>query len=278
MIVNLKSQILPLNSRLKIAVCANACEDNTVYVAGKALKKISQTNKNIRTFLVETPKPGEPQALNRMLKNVINEIIIVINDDVELSQYSLAALFIAMKKNPKLGAIGIPSRPFPSLVGNKQILPVRIANQISQLYLEKDITIVGRMYAFRKSFVNHFPNIMSEDNFLTYISLVRSSGYGIIKDGRSYVYYKPPSTYSDVFSQTFMHSVSGVQFFREYPDAMDMFYSIEKRMHIKEKLNDEQRIHDLAQQIQNCCWQMAVLADKLDPVKGSLRKRVTSTI
>ncbi len=278
---NLASQNVPINSKVNIVVCANACKDHTLKVAKKALECATLQKMNIKTLLIETSQPGEPQALNRMLKKISNDIVIVVNDDVEPSQNSLATLYVAMKENPKICAIGVPSRPSPNFVGVTQVLPIRIANRINQLYLEKDITIVGRMYAFRKSIVNHFPNIMSEDNFLTYMSLIKSSGYGIVKDGRSYVYYNPPSTYSDVFNQTFMHSISGVQFFRKYPDSMNMFFSIEKQMHIKEikeEHDDKRKIHDIAQQIQDCCWQMAVLADKLKPINGSFRKRVISTI
>ena len=47
---------------------------------------------------------------------------------------------------------------------------------------------------------------------------------------------------------------------------------------IKGKIADEQGIRDVAQKIQNCCWQMAVLVDKLNPVKGSLRERIKSTV
>lgn len=277
---NLSKQRIPINSHLHIVVCANACKDNTANVAKKALHLAYSRNKSINTSLIVTAQPGEPQALNKMLKKVGNEIVIVVNDDVEPSESSLISLYVAMRNNEHISAIGVPSRPFPEFTGLDQPLPIRIANRISKIYTERDIIIIGRMYAFRKSILNHFPNLISEDNYLTYMSLCKAKCYGILKNKQSYVYFKPPSTYTDVFKQVFMHSRSGIQFFRKYPEAFNFFIKMEEQMKTlkeREEPIEDQEVKDVAQLIQDCCWRIASLVEKINPTKGSFRKRVAST-
>lgn len=280
MISSVASQFIPKDSQVHITVCANACRDNTAEIARRSLKNASLKNKNISATLIVTGEEGEPQALNRMLKKINNEIVILIADDVFPTKYCLARLYVAMRIHKELCAIGVPSRPLPKYTGKKQILVIRVVNQIRKLYAERDITIIGQMCAFRKSLVNHFPNIMSEDNYLTYQSLLKSKGYGILKDEQSFICYKPPATYEDLVSQTLTHSISGIQFFREYPEAFDLFVKIEEKMSPpkKEKIKEDREIREIAQQIIDCCWKMAVLTDKYEPVKGSVWKRVSSTL
>lgn len=278
---NLSIQTLPNRSHLHIVVCVNACSDNTFHVARKALRKVSTKNSKITNLLIATSQPGEPQALNRMLKKIDNEIVLVVNDDVLPTENSLASLYIAMRKNENIPAIGVPSRPFPEYRGQDQPLPIRLANYISKSHAENDITIIGRMYAFRRTIIDYFPNIMAEDDYLTYISLLKANCYGILHDGKSFVYFKPPSTFSDVFSQSLTYSRCGVQFFREYPDAWDLFLDIEGQMSmiIKKKLSDEDsEIKKIAKLIQDCTWRIANLSEKISPIKGSHRDRITSTI
>lgn len=280
MILSVTSQFLPKNSHLYVTVCANACKDKTAEVAKKTLSNVSLKNKNIITKLIITKEGGKSQALNRMLKMINNEIVILIVDDVFPTKYCLARLYVSMRMHTELCVIGVPSRPLPKYLGKKQILPIRVVNQIRKLYAERDITIIGQMCAFRKSLVNHFPNIMAEDNYLTYQSLLKSKGYGILKDGQSFICYKPPATYEDLFSQTLTHSMSGVQFFRKYLEAFALFVEIEEKMSSpeKERIKEDKDICELAKQISDCCWQMAVLADKYESVKGSVWKRVSSTL
>lgn len=281
-IKNLSCQALPNNSKIHLTICANACKDNTVNAAKKAIVFASRRNKRFQATLISTDEPGEPQALNRMLKAVNSEIVIVVNDDVDPTKDSLINLYIAMKKNPDLCAIGVQSRPHLKCTGNNQPYAVRLANQISKIYTEKDILIVGRMYAFRPYLVKHFPNIMSEDNYLTYISLTNSKGYGIIKNNDTYVYYTPPTNFSDVVSQTLMYSLSGVQFLREYPKALDLFIAVQEKLERSgggnSIENETREVRQLAQMIQDNCWNLASEIDKLEPIGGSLRSRIGSTV
>lgn len=280
-IENLAKQRIPNRSHLRIVVCANACKDNTVIVAEMALLSARTKNTRITTSLIVTSQPGEPQALNRMLKKVTNEIVIVINDDVAPTKNSLVSLYIAMRNNEHIPAIGVPPRPSPEFTGIDQPLPIRIANQIGKIYTEAAVTIVGQMYAFRKSVIDYFPDIMSEDDYLTYLCLCKAKCYGILNDGHSYVYYKPPSTLSDVFEQLIVYARCGVQFSREYPEAADLFIEIEERMGLFENKNifdGDTQVKKIALNMLDCARKIATLEEKINPIQGSLRKRVASTL
>jgi hypothetical protein len=115
--------------------------------------------------------------------------------------------------------VGIP--PYP--LGQNPLRPHKLCfveGTIQYVLRPKNLhrKIIGRMYAFRPQVIGSFPDIISEDMYLMYSSLLHSGGYGVINDEISRVFYRLPATLLDTLNQYVVYRLGTSQFFKSYPD------------------------------------------------------------
>jgi len=224
---NLFSQPLPENTVLNLTICANGCTDQTVDVVREAYVRVPEAREDIQTQLIESDTPGHPHALNTMIRELDEpEIVIALNDDVFPSMGSLQALYLAMVENPELGAIGIQERPIPTYRHKKASFAEKVgAAMINGL---PNGAIGGNMCAFRPKAIGEFPDIISEDVFLTFKSLSETGGYGIVNIEGENVYYFLPKSLADLVRDTVIHKTAERQYEREYPEHKDNYVALKE--------------------------------------------------
>ena len=224
---NLFSQPLPENTVLNLTICANGCTDQTVDVVREAYVRVPEAREDIQTQLIESDTPGHPHALNTMIRELDEpEIVIALNDDVFPSMGSLQALYLAMVENPELGAIGIQGRPIPTYRHKKASFAEKVG--VAMINGQPDGAIGGNMCAFRPKAIGEFPDILSEDVFLTFKSLSETGGYGIVNIEGENVYYFLPKSLTDLVRDTVIHKTAERQFERRYPEHSDDYGALKQ--------------------------------------------------
>lgn len=222
-LTNIRGQPMPENLEVEVLVDANACRDDTAEQAAKGLMLIEH-ERGWRTKLIVDSRGGEPQALNKMVEaRTLNGLVVGLNDDVFPTRGCLQTLCAAMLQEDKLGAIGVRPRPIPVWESQRHgTFAGRLAGSMSELYEEGLWSIVGRFYAFRPEIIGPFPNLMSEDSYMTYQALMRSKGFGILTDPENCVYFRVPTTMSDTIKNHVTHGRATTQLIQAFPDYADV--------------------------------------------------------
>lgn len=279
---NLASQKLSPSIVKRVIVCANGCRDRTAEIALRGLEKLQAEQPNTQVKLIEMSASGESLALNRMLMEIPEvEFAVTLNDDVFPTRGALAALCAAMEANKTLAAIGVKNIPLKT---NRRDPKRKFVAEFAEMLItpkEGNLKLLGRFCAFRPSLIGEFPNIISVDSYIMYKSLENSDGYGIIEDQRSYVYYRVPSTLSDLVRQMMVYKKGNIQFRREFPEYEKVRYKPEEVRKAKFSNGSQEYpyLHRILGKIVLKTADLLVVSDiRLRKHTSSQRQRVKSTI
>ncbi len=250
--------------------------------------KLTVKRPNAKINLIECDQPGEPLALNRMIESIPSRnIVIGLNDDVFPTMGALATLYASMLDNPELGAIGVP--PLPLGLKTRRSWKRFVTNTADSIMHppRNRATIIGRMFAFRPNIIGSFPDLISEDLYLMYASLLHTEGFGQLCDGKSYVYYRMPGKFRDIMRQYIIYYLGSSQFSKNYPDYLGMLPEREQSNLTKNqriyRLLFKDREYTLAQKITGRILARAALKiakriDRCNPPLTSKRPRILSSI
>lgn len=271
--------------RLRVIVCCNGTkdEDDTGLVASRALQDLQAKRPETKFIVTCTEDPGESRALNSMVRLVQSEIdrtsdddiVISINDDVVPSRNSILSLYLAMRENCTLGAIGI----VPQATQFSQSLAATIAASTQASIREK--IIIGKMFAFRPHIIGIFPeDLMSEDLYLIMQACLHSDGFGVLINGDVSVSFTVPDTLTGVLKEMVYHWRAAMQFNRRYPEVGIFEKSNEGS--IKDKLRKRTGfpLHTrvLGAVMNRIARLVALLQERRAPSKTAVRERIETSV
>lgn len=178
-------------------VILSAPDEKTLSV-GKIYQK---KYKNFK--LTQDPGKGKSFALNKSLKEIKTDILILTDGDVYMSENSvedIANLFL----NPEIGAV--TGRPIPVEGREKKYgfwanFLFNAAHRIRKQSFENSqfIECSGYLFAFRKDKINKIPLDVAEDTVIPYI--LWQKGFQIGYSENSKVYVKNPNNFHDWIKQ-----------------------------------------------------------------------------
>lgn len=147
---------------------------------------------------------GKPAALNKAIKYVHGDIIVLSDGDVRVSKNSLSSI-IRNFKDKKVGAVSgrvISINKKNSLFGFWAFILTQAfhSNRLKQTEKNKDIIASGYLYAIRTNLIEKIPrDILAED---AYVSLnVAKKGFHVVYEPKAEVFVKYPSNLVDWIKQ-----------------------------------------------------------------------------
>jgi cellulose synthase/poly-beta-1,6-N-acetylglucosamine synthase-like glycosyltransferase len=187
-----------LSPKSEILVICSGCTDRTVEIVQHCHKKDSR----IKT-VVEKNREGKASAVNKILSNAKNDIILFISADTLPNKncfFSLTRPF----KDSKIGMVcgkPIPNNKENSLVGKIVNLLWRFHDEVfDEMNKSDQLRHASEIFCIRKGIVNKIPQETVNDD--AYIALTTiKKGWKIDYEPEGYVTICGPQTISDYFRQ-----------------------------------------------------------------------------
>jgi len=187
-------QVLKNKIKEKFELIVAAPDKDTL----NAAKKYALKDKRIK--LIQDDGKGKPAALNKILKKVRGEILVLSDGDVYLADNSIQPL-LDILGDTKIGAVS--GHPLPTNSKKDKLgYWAHLLTEMVHIWRKKSkfISCSGYLYAIRRKLLQPMPeDTLSDDAYNSHI--VKNKGYKINYSEKSYVYVKYPDSFSDWIKQ-----------------------------------------------------------------------------
>lgn len=283
---NLSRQLYPDKTVPYVAVCANACQDNTCQQAQLGLDLIQKRIPDSTGTLIVTDQPGEVPALNTLLRHLDSvdgcpDWVIALNDDVFPTLKAVNGVWTCLQSAENF-AVGVRSFPLPIYRGKKHgTFAGRVAHFIG-MGEARVPNIIGRMCGFRRDLTPLPEDIISADLYITQ-QAANLGRYSILpQDYR--VYHRVPTTFKDLFNQQLIYNLGYYQFVDHYgqthycsdtpPSSTAIKEMVLRHLNYPVNYLVVKSLGILIQHLANKSAQILYKTDRM-PISGCQRRRIT---
>jgi glycosyltransferase involved in cell wall biosynthesis len=183
----------------EIIIVASGCTDNTV----PKIKEVSKKDKRIK-LIIEKERKGKSSALNLIIKNAKNKIIVQTDGDIVIKDKAIPNL-IKHFKSKEVGAVSgkpVPAIPKKSLFYEWTVMSYRKIHELRKKETEKGTFwhLSGYLLAFRKDVLKKIPFVKGAVDAVMG-KIIKDSGYKIIYEPNAKVLVKCPTNIKDFINQ-----------------------------------------------------------------------------
>ena len=193
------SVLSQLNKKDELIVVASGCTDNTI----PEIRKLTKRNKRIK-LIIEKERKGKSSALNLIIRNAKNNIIVQTDGDVELEKQAIKKI-VKKLKGKNIGAVSghpIPLIPRTDLFYDWTLMSYRKSHDL-RLQESKEGRLwhlSGYLIAFKKEALGSLPNAKGAVD-AGMGKIIKDNGYKMLYEPDAKVYVKAPLTISDFIKQ-----------------------------------------------------------------------------
>ncbi len=196
---SIKSALTQIGNKDEIIVVASGCTDNTI----PEIKKVMKEDKRIR-LITESERKGKSSALNLIIKEAKNEIIVQTDGDVELERGAIKKI-VKLLEETGAGAVSgnpIPVIPKDNFFYDWTIMSYRKAGELREKESKEGTLwhLSGYLIAFRREALKEVPFAKGAvDAWMG--KIIQENGYKMYYEKNAKVYVKAPLTIRDFINQ-----------------------------------------------------------------------------
>ena len=165
---SLVAQKLPSHTKLEVIVCVNASRDATAQV----VRRIAARDPRIK--LIETSRPGKPNAMNLIKRQARGGVLVFCDADTLAGKHAVAKLLEALDARPELSAVGAVTKP---LERRGRGLAEALASAHRKTH--RRTHLIGSFLAVRTHLLPDYPtNVINDDGWLS--SVLGEGKYALI--------------------------------------------------------------------------------------------------
>lgn len=194
------SVLSQINEKDEVIVVASGCTDNTI----PEIERVRIKDKRVK-LIIEKERRGKASAINLIIKNAKNEIIVQTDGDVELQKEAIKKIVKKLESSKMIGAVSgnpVPIIPKENLFYDWTIMSYRKSHElrIAESNAGKLWHLSGYLIAFRKKALKKVPFAKGAvDAWMG--KIIGENGYKMLYEPEAKVYVKAPLTIEDFVKQ-----------------------------------------------------------------------------
>lgn len=217
---SIKNQnILDNNIQFEIISIPNGCKDDTEEKIDNFFLNNKDSFKNVDIRKISIKEGHRNKALNRGILESKSDIVMYLNADCIVSSNTLSEIFDSFETNKSLVVSGPNDEPILDKIEKDSLLYKMFEGESILTKIKGKYLPIGRFIAFRKSFVDKFPeDIHSEDIWIGLKAFNQFGLEGVSVNMKSAVYWTPPNNWPDYIALYTRYVHGPKQMIERYPE------------------------------------------------------------
>jgi glycosyltransferase involved in cell wall biosynthesis len=185
---------------IQIIAAPNGCVDRTDEIVDTFFAE-QRLPEHVSAERVSLPKASKSRALNAALRHAVGGIVFCLDADCHLAPDALSRMLDVLGASGEVKAVGARNVQSYSEHDTSSYL-YEILRALEMWQVEcPTATLLGRLLGFERSTVDEFPNVRSDDGWLTLSIAARYGWSAVRRADHAIVYSTPPLNWVDFFEQ-----------------------------------------------------------------------------